>query len=395
MKFVKKILFVLVCVLLLTGCGYQYQEMNGDQITDYLSERYGGTFEIVSTEEKARCDREYLDADMEKLSIKGDDTHEDKDYIYIIKDEDGVEFNLVGFKQYGWGSYYQYTDDYNVQVLKANPLLWEKLEGIGFLYTYYNGIGYDDLPKAYFDVQISCFEDVESVVTDICEMVACEELEIPLAPYSNEELDVRSIVPSVRLLSQDICIWNTDFRYAGQEDTETVETHVQNAEREYVYSVREGLIEETLAEEILSTYGPEKITDVYYQNEKVPISLYYGISPSLETNWDCYIVWDNPEKLDEKSPRVCYDDLNVLLEAVGYRTEYTENAVIWTKGNNVVTIEVEEDNYICRRNGVIYKTEGIVNAALIKLTEKDMQELFGITYEIDMIEEQAQLMVNS
>ena len=134
---------------------------------------------------------------------------------------------------------------------------------------------------------------------------------------------------------------------------------------------------------------------MYYQNEKVPISLYYGISPSLETNWDCYIVWDNPEKLDEKSPRVCYDDLNVLLEAVGYRTEYTENAVIWTKGNNVVTIEVEEDNYICRRNGVIYKTEGIVNAALIKLTEKDMQELFGITYEIDMIEEQAQLMVNS
>ena len=99
-------------------------------------------------------------------------------------------------------------------------------------------------------------------------------------------------------------------------------------------------------------------------------------------------------EIREESPRVCYDDLNVLLEAVGYQTEYTENAVIWTKGNNVVTIEVEDNNYICRRNGVIYKTEGIVNAALIKLTEKDMQELFGITYEIDKIGEQAQIMIN-
>lgn len=189
-------------------------------------------------------------------------------------------------------------------------------------------------------------------------------------------------------------MWNTDFRYAAQEDIEMVETHIQNAEREYVYSVREGLIEETLAEGILLTYGPEKITDVYYQEEKVPISLYYGISPSLETNWDCYIVWDNPEKREEKGAYVCYDDLNVLLETVGYQTDYTENAVIWTKGNNVVTIEVKEDNYICSRNGVVYKTEGIVNAALIKLTEKDMQELFGITYEIDMIEEQAQIVIN-
>lgn len=151
MKFVKKVLLVLLCVLSLVGCGYQ--EMQGDQITDYLSERYGGTFEIVSTEERARCDRDYLDADMEKLNIKGDDVHEDKDYIYTIKDENGVEFNLVGFKQYGWGSYYQYTDDYNMQVLKTNPVLWKKLEDIGFPYTYYNGIGYDDLPKAYFNVQ--------------------------------------------------------------------------------------------------------------------------------------------------------------------------------------------------------------------------------------------------
>lgn len=392
MKFVKKILLAVLCVLSLKGCGYQ--EMQGEQITDYLSERYGGTFEIVSTEEKERCDRDYLDADMEKLNIKGDDVFEDKDYIYTIRDENGLEFNLVGFKQYGWGSYYQYTDDYNMQVLKANPLLWEKLDGIGYPYTYYNGIGRDDLPKAYFNVQITCFEDLETAVTDICEMVACKELEIPLTPHSNEELAVQSIVPGVRLLSQDVCVWNTDFHYRLQEDIEAVEMHIQNAEREYVYSVREGKIEETLAEEILLNYGPEKITDVYYQEEKVPIYLYYGISPSLETNWDCYIVWDNPEKWEEKGAYVCYDDLNVLLETVGYRTDYTENAVIWTKGDNVVTIEVEDNNYICRRNGRIYKTEGIVNAALIKLTEKDMQELFGIIYEIDGIRERAQIMIS-
>ncbi len=391
MKFLKKFLLILLCVLSLVGCGYQ--EMQGNQITDYLSERYGGTFEIVSTEEKERCDREYLDADMEKLSITGDDAKEDKDYIYTIKDENGVEFNLVGFKQYGWGSYYQYTDDYNMQVLKINSVLWEKLEGMGFTYTYYNGIGYDNLPKAFFNVRISCFDDVEVAVADICEMIDCEELEIPWVPYSNEELAVQSIIPSVRLLSQDVCVWNTDFHYALQEDIEAVETHIQNAEREYVYSVREGKIEETLAEEILLTYGPEKITDVYYQQEKVPIYLYYGINPSLGTNWDCYIVWDNPEKLDEKGAYVCCDDLNLLLEAVGYRTDYTENAIIWSKGENVVTMEVEENNYICRRNGVIYQTEGIVNATLIKLTEKDMKELFGITYKIDKIGECAQIMI--
>ena len=265
---------------------------------------------------------------------------------------------------------------------------------MGFPYTYYNGIGYDDLPKAYFDVQISCFEDVEAAVTGICEMVACEELEIPLAPYSNEELATKSIVPRVRLLSQDVCVWNFDFRYATWEDTETVETYIQNAERQYVYSVREGRIEETLTEDILLTYGPEKIKDVYYQEEDVPISLYYGFGHSLGANGDCYIVWNNPKKLEEKGAYIHYDDLNVLLEAVGYRTEYAENAVIWTKDNNVVTIEVKENNYICRRNGVVYKPEGIVNTALIQLTEKDMQELFGITYEIDKIGEQAQIMLN-
>lgn len=393
MKFAKQILLVLVCVLSLTGC-YKYQEMEGDQITDYLSERYGGTFEIVSTEEKARCDREYLDADMEKLNLKGDDTRKDKDYIYTIKDENGVEFHLVGFKEYGWGSYYRYTDDYNMQVLKASPVLWEKLGDIGFPYTYYNGIGYDDLPKAYFDVQISCYEDVKAAVTGICEMIACEELEIPLAPYSNEELATESIVPRVRLLSQDVCVWNFDFRYAGQEDTETVETYIQNAERQYVYSVREGIIEETLTEDILLTYGPKKIKDVYYQEEDLPITLYYGFGHSLGANGDCYIIWDNPKKLEEKGAYIYYDELNVLLETVGYRKEYTENAVIWIKGDNVVTIEVKENNYICSRNGVVYKPEGIVNTASIKLTENDMQKLFGITYEIDMIEEQAQVMIS-
>ncbi len=45
--------------------------------------------------------------------------HEDKDDIYTIEDENGVEFNLAGFKQYGWGSYYQYTDDYNMQSLNG------------------------------------------------------------------------------------------------------------------------------------------------------------------------------------------------------------------------------------------------------------------------------------
>ena len=142
------------------------------------------------------------------------------------------------------------------------------------------------------------------------------------------------------------------------------------------------------------TYGPEKIKDVYYQEEDVPISLYYGFGHSLGANGDCYIIWDNPKKLEEKGAYIYYDDLNILLETVGYRTAYTENAVIWTKGSNVVTIEVEENSYICKRNGVVYKPEGIVNTALIKLTEKDMQELFGITYEIDKIGEQAQIMIN-
>ncbi|MBQ9140284.1 MAG: hypothetical protein IJX63_00630 [Lachnospiraceae bacterium] len=387
-----KVILVLLCVLLicvLGGCGYQ--EMQGSQVTDYLSDRYGGTFEIVSAEEKARCDRDNLDVDMEKLNTKSNDTNEDKDYIYTIKDENDVEFHLVGFKHYGWGSYYQYTDDYNMQVLKTKAVLYEKLNSLGFPYSYYNEIGYKEIPKTFFSVEISCFEEVAGVVTDLFEMVTCEELEIPWVEYSNEELSVLSIIPSVRLVSQDICVWNATFRHASQEDVVDVKTHIQNAEREYVYSVREGKINETLSEDILLTYGPEKITDVYFGEEKVPIYLYYGVSPLLGTEWDCYIVWDNPEKIEEKGPRVYYDDLCMLLEAVGYGTDYTKNAVHWTKDGNTVTIEVNEDNYICKHNGEVYETEGIINAALIKLTEQDMQELFGLTYEIDKIKEQVQI----
>lgn len=393
MKTTTKILFTLLCIMFmatLTGCT-GYQNMEGSQVTDYLSDRYGGEFEILSVEEKARCDRNYLDVDMEKLNSKSDDAREDKDYIYTIKDENGVEFHLVGFKQYGWGSFYRYTDDYNTQILKMQNILYEKLDRIGFPYTYYNGIGYDDVPKTTFNIQISRFEDVAGAVTDICEMVACEQLEIPWMPYSGEEFAVTSIIPSVRLLVQDICVWEIKFHYASQEAVEDVETCIKNAEREYVYCVREGIIDEELSEDVLLIYGPEKIKEVYYQGEKVPIYLYYGINPSLETNWDGYIVWDNPEKCEESEARVCYEDLEQLLTTVGYQTDYTENAVVWRKGGNVVTIKVDDDDYICELNGKTYVTEGIVNATLIKLTEKDMQELFGISYEINKIEETAQI----
>ena len=47
---------------ILSGCGYE--EMEGTEVTDYLSARYGGKFEIISVEEKERCDRDYLDEDM-------------------------------------------------------------------------------------------------------------------------------------------------------------------------------------------------------------------------------------------------------------------------------------------------------------------------------------------
>ena len=36
----------------------------------------------------------------------------------------------------------------------------------------------------------------------------------------------------------------------------------------------------------------------------------------------------------------------------------------------------------------------LVFVCVLSLTEKDMQELFGITYEIDKIGEQAQIMVS-
>lgn len=392
MKGSSKIIFFLVCMtsmVLLSGCN-KYQEMEGREVTDYLSERYGGKFEIVSVEQKDRCDRDYLDAEMEKLNEKNSDVNEDKDYIYTIKDENGVEFHLVGFKMYGFGSYYRYTDDYCVQAVKAKDTLDDALDALGFPYTYYNEIGYYDSPQAYFEVEIANFADVAGVVTDIYEMLTDEAFITPYKSYPDEEYSVYGVRPTINVTSQGIEIWRMYFPEVEDDEMDSVEYQIRLAERNYADKVREGSIKEELATEVLLTYGPRTILDVSYQGKDVPICLYNAINYLEHIESDDYMVADGAIKKDNLEERVYYEELCILLSAVGYKTVFSEDAVTWTKDGNVVTIAAKGYEYSCTHNGEKYVAEGSISHSM-KLTEKDMQELFGIRYQIDKIAETAEI----
>lgn len=392
MKVKSKLILFLVCIvsmILLTGCN-KYKVMEGSEVTDYLSERYGGEFEMVSMEQKDRCDRDYLDPKMEMLNTKNSDVNEDKDYIYTIKDEKGVEFHLVGFKMYGWGSYYRYTDDYCVQVIKSNAALDDALEALGYPYTYYNEIGYNEMAQAYFAVEITSFDDVAGVVTDIYEMLTDVTFVTPYKDYPDEEYSVCGIRPCIRLTSQGTEIWRMYFSGVEAKELSSVEYQIRLAERNYVDIVRGGGIKEALAAEVLLTYGPGMISDVSYQGKDVPICLYNAIGYLEHIESDNYMVVDGAIKKDDLEERVYYEELCILLSAVGYQTFFTENAVTWTKDDNVVVISAKGYEYSCMHNGEKYEAEGSISHNL-KLTEKDMQELFGIRYEIDKIAETAEI----
>lgn len=138
---------------------------------------------------------------------------------------------------------------------------------------------------------------------------------------------------------------------------------VRFLEQEYVQKVRDGAIKEELSTDILNTYGPEKISEISYNGHKIQrFYIYYGIDRALETDWDCYIIWDNSKKT--KDCDIYYDALNNVLTAIGFHMTCDKNSITWSNDRHTVTIRQKHKERICTHNGKEYQPEGILNPSL-------------------------------
>ncbi len=388
-------LILSLCVLCtLTACG-KYRKAEKSDAIEYIENRYQTEIQSITETKRDRNQRECLDTSASPYSNDSFDYDErdNADIIFEIEDKNGIHFHMVQMYQYGWVGYYRITEDYLVQLLRSKPELYENLENSPYRCRYVNTIGADDIPHAGFELFLSNFEDVRPAVTLAYESIMQENALLPDTEAIPEYLSAHNLIPRITFIAgEKTTLGNIQYRTTGNAERDDLQEYIRILEQEYVQQVRNGTISEELSKDILNTYGPKQITEVYYAGNKIPnFRIYYGRDKTLETDWDCYIVWDNDKKTEDCD--IYYDDLDRLLTSVGYHMTCDKDSITWTNDQHSVTIRGNNKNRICMHNGEEYQPEGILNTALVKFTEKDLRELFGIRLEIDKIAETAEILL--
>lgn len=392
-KYLPLIFFFILCSL--TACGSKYRKAEKKDAIKYFEERYEIEIQSISETNTDRNQRKCLDTSASPYSNDAFsyDKRDNADIIYKIQDKNGINFHMVQMYQYGWVGYYRITEDYLMQLLRSNPSLYEKLENSPYHCQYMNTIGADDIPQAGFNLFISNFQEVKPAATLAYETIMNEDAILTDTEIIPKYLSVHSISPQIAFIAgKETTIGNFYFRTTKDVERPDLQEYIRFLEREYVQNVRDGAIKEELSTDLLNTYGPEKISDISYGGNKIPkFRIYYGIDRVLETNWDCYIIWDNSKKT--KDCGIYYDALNNVLTAIGFHMTCDRHSITWSNDKHTVTIYQKNKDRICTHNGKEYQPEGILNSALLKFTEKDVHELFGMRFKIDKVAETAEIIL--
>ena len=384
--------FFILCSL--TACGNKYRKAEQKDAIQYFEKRYEIEIESISETKTARNQRECLDTSGIPYSNDAfnHDKRDNEDIIYTLQDKNGICFHMVQMYQYGWTGYYKITEDYLVQLLRSRPSLYEKLETSPYQCQYVNTIGADDIPYAGFQLYINNFEEITPATTLAYETIMNEDAILTDTETIPEDLSVHSIVPEIFIIAEKTTLDRFRFRTAKDAKRPDLQECIRYLEREYVQNVRDGVIKEKLSTDLLNLYGPEKISDISYNGDKIPnFQIYYGMDRVLETNWDCYIIWDKSKKTEKCD--IYYDVLNHVLNTVGFHMTCDRHSITWSNDKHSVTISQKGKERICTHNGKEYQPEGILSPYLLKFTEKDVQELFGMQYKINKVAETAEIIL--
>ncbi len=388
-------IFMLMFLLTLTACG-KYRKAEKADAINYIENRYDVKVKSFSASESSPQERKCLDTSAEPYTYPhstGSHDNTNPDIIYTMETENGVTFHLVQMYRYGIIGCYGLSEDYLIQLLIANPHLYEKLKSSPYHFQYNNTIGAKDIPDIGFSLFVSSFDEIKPATELAHSVIANEAAILPDNGTFPEYLNVDNTTPQICIMSGEIELGRFNFRTTEKPELPDLQKKTQLFEYTYVQNVRDGALTESLSDDILNTYGPEKIEHVTYNGKELPnFNIYYGINHLQDTDWDCYIVWDNDKK--NETCDIYYDDLDMFLTTVGYHMSCKRDSITWSNEKNTVTIRMRNSSVTCIHNGNKYVPDGILNSAVLKFSEKDIYELFGIRFDIDRINETAEVIMD-
>lgn len=375
-----------VFILLLVGCE-QGNDFTDEEALEYLKQRYGCDFELISVERINRSHRYYVDERMAPVPTESILSDDDDDIIYTFRDENGLESHMCKILHNGYPTVYYINDeDYATQYLMSKPKLYEKLTNSSFTCEYVNPLGIDDAVNfTGFELSIKCYDEIADAVAFVHEVIS-QQSELLPDKDCNKDLRNRfySVYPRISIQTEDGAFGLVIIPFLTEKDSEisNVEELTKKAEREYVNLVRNGQISETLPNEVLENIPTEKIQNITFQGEIVLDAMYYN------PDWGCYFLWDNGKSASGNDYGIYYKKLSKLLEKLGYTTDLREDSISWSNDENCVIIEHEDNVFTCTKNGKVYEYKGEISqiANVLKLTEHDLEFLFGITFEFNQIE---------
>lgn len=385
MKF-RLVTMLLAVAMLLTGCS-GYHNYDSNEILEYLNERYDKTFTLVSSEERARSERDYLDSRIEPLNSSNNDINDKNDIIETIKDENGVEFHVVHQFVYGFAGHYRITEDYCLQWLMSQPELYESLENAEFDCQYFNNIGVGDHPGGGFILSVKSYDEIEIAAKLAFDVIGNDDAILPDKGTKREDADLNTVKPKIVICSENGKQLNEIYFRTNKEPyIIDFDSFLHMAEKEYIELVKEGRIEEELPDEILNRNEPESIP-VYFDNENEKIA-----NLILETWWDEYGTMDFV-KTDSKMK---FDLLTNICETAGYTVAVEKNSVIIENEETRVEIirydrkgkpGADYNLFEIKKDGIEYIPQGRLETSLgndeCSLFVSDYYNLFGIKLTID------------
>lgn len=396
MKKIRMIFIAMLCFIAVrycTGCDNTV-ELSDKECIEYLNERYGRKFELVSSEIITSDNYCYLDEDM-KIELE-EECHIGAETIKVLtcKDEDGIEFHLTQVYGSGMGRGWVTSDDYCVQWAKNQPHIYGELINSEFECEIYNEIGYAESPWAAFIIYIDDFSELKQAVELVYDIANNKESVLPGTGKDRKDVKENTVDPYIMILSKDEVGVGSIRLYAEYEEKEetTLEEYIRKFSFEYVDEVREGSIEETLSVEILNQYGPNYFHDIKYNNEDVELVLYRDIGDNeyikKENKQLIYFIYENVDRKE------LYDIPQVLAIAkcAGYEIiKKGKHEVCFSNGIDEVVINTREGDVFFYKNGKKVKLQGGYDLGAIRLTTDDFYTLFGMKVEFDFVNEKVEL----
>jgi len=369
-RLLKKFILVLLTFSMMisvgcTRCGVS--DLDDEKTEAYLEQRYDRDFKLISSEKSTENEHGALDERMSGADRKN--SGKDEDVINVFEDEDGIRFHVYHYHRHGmFGSSWIIADDYCVQLLMAQPEIYEPLEKSGFKCSYFNKIGLGDQTEAGFAITAEKPEDIRKISELAFQAVNSAELLPDIGQSQEEDTYRRAIIPEISIVNDSgIEIISLDFRTKKKWNIRDKEDFIHTAEDIFSKGIS-GASGESMPLYI----GDEKIGRLFRDLAVRG----YGLDDSVKVGSDLE-----------------FSTLIKLCEHAGFDVSFDEKKL--EIKNDLREVKIRRYNgkgydksiYKIYLNGSDFYPEGSVDDELQKdicrLTIGDIYNLFGIRISVD------------